>query len=106
METLPEVFEHRAWFAGTDRPTIQADDGDQLGGGAGQKHFIGDEEIMTGHGHFTGVVTGGFRQFENCVAGDSLEDAGVERRRQYLVFTHRKNVVARAFRDFPLVIEH
>ena len=45
-------------------------------------------------------------QLDHRLAGDAFQNAGVDRRRQQHAVADQKDVVARAFGDFALVVEH
>src|SRR5262249_35837420 len=71
-----QFFCYRAGLAGSDYPPIDLHNGDQFSAGAGEKTFVGVEEIVAGQIWLADLQTGFHGHFHDHFASDSIERAG------------------------------
>ncbi len=95
-----------ARFAGSDLPTVEADNGDDFRGTARQEALVGNEDIVPGQRNFTDFVSSFAGQLHHRVSRDTFEDPGFGARRFDDTILNDEDVIARAFGDLALVVEH
>ena len=95
-----------AGFAVTDEAAVKLDSGDDLGGGAGEEAFVGGEEVVAGHHFlFAGEAELG-EQLDDGLAGDAVETTGGDGRGVDFAVFGDEDVIASAFGDVALFVEH
>lgn len=105
-EELQQVAGDGTRLTGTDLASVQAGDGNDFCGCACQETFIGDEDVVPCEHTFDDGDTGLAGQFHDGVASDAFENSGIGLRSFEDTLSDDEDVIAGAFRNFPIVIEH
>lgn len=106
MEGCDDLAGDRAGLPGADDAAVELDSGDDFCRSAGEEAFVCGEEIVAGH-HFLGAGESNFvDQFDHGLAGDAVEGSGGDGWGEDLATFDDEDVVARAFGDVALFVEH
>ena len=95
-----------AGFAVTDEAAVELDGGDDLGGGAGEEAFVGGEEVVASHHLLFAGEAELAEDFDDGLAGDAVETASGDGRGVDFAVFGDEDVVAGAFGDVALFVEH
>ena len=103
-EDALDLLGHRAGLA--DRVVVDLADRHDLGRRAGEEGLVGEDQVGTGEVALDDVVAEPGRDVHDGVAGDALEQARGERRRDDLTAAHHEDVLAGALGDEAGVVQH
>ena len=96
----------RPRLAISDLSPIETDRRDHLRGTAGQEAFVGHKQVVPRQGYLVCRQPVLLGEFEHGVACNPLQDPRVDRWREQLPSFDDEDIIARAFGDFALVVEH
>ena len=89
-----------------DDSAVDLDDGNHLGGRAGEEALVGDVDVVPGEPHFAYRKAALLGQFNHRVARDPLQDAGIGGGRLQDTSPHEEDIVAGTLGHFALGVEH
>src|SRR5690606_41035335 len=91
---------------GADRTIVDLADRRHLGGGASEEKLVGAVEVAPGEVRLPHLDAFGPEEVDDRRPGDAVEDSGGDRRREHDSIAGQEQVLAGAFRDVAVGVEH